>query len=163
MARNTVAGGGSQVGNPDVPLNDDARRAIAEGRLPDRDKSALVGVEVSREDYDDAMSRHGTDNYTPFDKLIVDAFTSQQSDRERAHAEERDGEASGARGRTTDTEVAPSAGSNSPRSSWKRAKSDASAKLDPRETAPTTGSNSSTARTDSSSVSSTGGPGTVSP
>ncbi len=169
MPRNTVAGGGSHVGNPDVPLNPDAERAIAEGRTPDVVKSAFIGTEVTEESYDDAMTRHGTDDYTAEDKMTVDNYRRQRADAERAAAEERDGEAPGARGRDAEQDDADddneggarSAGNNSPRSTAKQAKSGATAKQDRRSTAPTTVTNSSETRTGNSNASSTGGSGTA--
>lgn len=163
MPRNTVGGGGSHVGNPDVPLNPDAQRAIAEGRAPDVIKSAFIGVEVDRKAYDDAMSRHGTDDYTEQDKLVVENFTQQRSDQERADAEEREGEPVGARGRAAQDsqEVASSDGSTSPRSSGKPAKSGASTKHASRSTARDAEPGSSGDRTGNSPASSTDGSGTA--
>lgn len=164
MPRNTVAGGGSFAGHDDIPMNDDARRAIAEGRTPDVVKSAFIGREVTREQYDAAMERHGTDTYAAEDKMVVQNYVDRRSDEERAEAEERDGEAPGARGRVSrETGGASSAGNNSPRSSGKPAKSGASASRDRRSTAQTTGSGSTPDRTEDPSASSTDGSGTDNP
>lgn len=164
MPRNTVAGGGSHVGNPDVPLNPDAQRAIAEGRAPDVVNSAIVGTEITREQYDDAMSRHGTDDYTAQDKLIVENFTQQRSDDERADAEERDGEPVGARGRvTTDEEVTSSDGTSFSGSSSRPAKTAGSTSKAPRRTARDAAPDSSPDRAGNSRASSTDGSGTDNP
>lgn len=160
MPKNTVAGGGSYAGHDDIPLNPDGQRAVAEGRVPDRDKSAFIGTEVSEDDYKDAMKRHGTDEYTTHDKMVVDNYRLQRSDEERAKDEERDGDSPGARGRDA-KDGASSRGKTSSRSSVSQQKTDENDKGSDQSTAPTTAGPSEKTARGTSSVRSTGGSGTV--
>lgn len=79
MPKNTVHGGGSFADHPElVPLNPDGERAVGEGRLPDREKSANVDREVTEAEYSDAMSRHGTDGFSAADKMVVKNWHGQR-------------------------------------------------------------------------------------
>lgn len=157
MPKNTVHGGGSFEGQT-VPLNPDAQRAVAEGRTPDAVKSAFIGTEVTEDRYRDAMQRHGTDEYTDEDKLVVSTYTAQRGDEERAAAEERDGEAPGSRGRNA-KRGASSPGKTSSGSTETPETTNDSGARDRLSTAPTTGTRSSRTPTGTSGASSTDGSG----
>lgn len=162
MPKNTVHGGGSYAGHSDIPLNPDGERAVAEGRLPDRDKSAFIGREVTEDEYTDAMSRHGKDEFSAEDKMVVQNWHAQrgtdkdQADQITGDADTRDSKTTG---KVKDTGGVSSPGKTSSPSSDRQQKNDASAKSDRPSTARTTDTRSSKAQTASGSASSTAGSG----
>lgn len=166
MPKNTVGGGGSYVGHDDIPLNPDAERAVAQGRVPDRDKSAYVGREVTEDEYNDAMSRHGKDEFSTQDKMVVRNWHAQRadelgldpdSDEYRERVDQITGDAKTGDSKTTGGASSP--GKTSSPSSAQREKNDTATSKDRPSTARTTEPSSSKAQTDNSSARLTAGSG----
>jgi hypothetical protein len=119
----------------------------------------------SDEAYDDAMSRHGTADYTEADKQLVDRYRQVRADEQRAANEERDGAAPGAYGRDADDGEGeqPSPGNSSATSGGKTPKNDETNEADHRSPARTTANRSSKDQKDNSTAASTAGSGRVTP
>jgi hypothetical protein len=116
----------------------------------------------SEEAYEDAMSRHGTAEYTEADKALVDRYRQVRADEQRSADEERDGAAPGAYGRDAGKDregEQPSPGNSSSTSTGKTPKNDETNAADHQSPAQTTASHSSKAQKGNSTAVSTAGSG----